>query len=68
MENPKLPKQLSEASVLDEFTATGNIYIDPAFTGSTMPATSPITGEALSEDNTLSNFTANGNASPSVNP
>ena len=64
MEDPKLPKQLTEESPLVEFTQTGNIYIDPSFTGSTMPATSPITGEALSEDNTLTNLTSNSNNSP----
>ena len=53
MADPKLPKQLSEASILlDEFTQTGNIYVDPAFTSQEVIDTefdgkSPITGEAL---------------------
>ena len=69
MEDPKKPKQLTEASPLDEFTATGNIYVDPAYTAGATPETSPLTGEALTfGTNAFADFTANGNASPAVNP
>ena len=48
MADPKTPKQLSEDSVFDEFTQTGNIYVDNSYSGAeTTPATSPVTGEAL---------------------
>ncbi|MBR4717665.1 MAG: hypothetical protein IKP09_06365, partial [Lentisphaeria bacterium] len=70
MADPKKPKQLSEADVLVEFTSAGNIYVDPAYTSEeTTPATSPITGEALTfGENTLINFTANNNNSPAIQP
>ena len=70
MEDPKKPKQLTEASPLDEFSATGNIYVDPAFkSAEATPATSPITGEALTYGtNTLTNFTRNNNNSPDKSP
>ena len=45
MADPKTPKQLSEDSVFDEFTQTGNIYVDNSYSGAeTTPATSPLTG------------------------
>ena len=53
MADPKLPKQLSDESVLDEFTKTGNIYVDPAFKSQAdidkapINGKSPITEEAL---------------------
>ena len=70
MADPKKPKQLSEATPLVEFTQTGNIYVDPSYTSEeATPATSPITGEALTfGENTLTNLTANNNNSPAINP
>lgn len=75
MADPKLPKQLSEASPLDEFAATGNIYVDPAYTSQEVidaepiNGKSPITGETLTfGTNTLTNFTRNSNNSPDANP
>ena len=70
MADPKLPKQLSEESPLVEFAATGNIYVDSAYTSEeATPAVSPITGEALEFGvNTLSNFTVNNGNSPAINP
>ena len=73
MADPKLPKQLSEESVLGEFTQTGNIYVDSAYTSQeaidALGGTSSITGEALvAGTNALSNFSSNNGNSPSVNP
>ena len=70
MADPKKPKQLSEADPLVDFTKTGNIYVDPSYTSEeTTPATSPITGEALTfGENTLTTFSANNNNSPAIQP
>ena len=37
MEDPKKPKQLTEESPLVEFSATGNIYVDPSYTAEGTP-------------------------------
>ena len=72
MADPKLPKQLSEESPLVEFAATGNLYVDPAYTSQEVidaepiNGKSPITGEALVfDENTLTNL---GNTAPSKEP
>lgn len=72
MADPKLPKQLSEESPLVEFAATGNLYVDPAYTSQEVidaepiNGKSPITGEALVfDENTLTNL---GNNAPSKEP